>query len=125
MFTRRYKPQKDLALTASHQAFIDSSATAHVMKGVSIITGKVVSSNISTSAAGKHMFKATDQRESVKKLSRGEKPVALNRSIHVASVETSLVPASNFCDDDHTMESTNSECVVKKNICMSGAGKQM
>lgn len=110
------KPTK-LALTVLQKAFINSGATGHLMKDVSVITGKDVPSNISIGTANKDSIKATAQGGSIIGLSGGQKPVILNRVLRVSDVGPSLVYVSNFCDDGHTIELTSKKCLVKKGNC--------
>lgn len=80
-----------MAHTASRKAYIDSGATAHMMKDVPRIAGKAVPTNISTGTARKDTIKARAQSESIVKLSGGDKPVRLNRVLHFSDVEHGLI----------------------------------
>lgn len=84
-----------MVLTASYKTFTDSGATAHMMKDLSVISGKAVSFEISTGTADRNTIKATAQIESVIKLPGLEKPVALNRNIFMEMEPTSAwLPSS-------------------------------
>lgn len=105
-----------MALTASHKTFIDSVATEHMVKDVSLITGK----------AGKRTIKAMAQRKSVMKLTARVKPAMLNRVLHVADVEHDLVSVPTLCRDDHMVEFRNSKWVAKKKKkCVAGLGERV
>lgn len=67
-----------MAPTASHKALTDSGVTAHMMRDVSVIIGKVISAYVIIGTAGKDAIKVTAQRDSTIELSGREKPLTLN-----------------------------------------------
>lgn len=80
-----------MALSASHKAFINSRATAHMMKDVSVDTCKDISSVVSIGAAGSHKIKGTDHGESIVRPPRSKMSDALNRVLNLQDVEHSFV----------------------------------
>lgn len=52
-FVKSDKPPIVVTLTTSHKDFIDSSTTAHMMKGASLVTEEAVPSDISVETASK------------------------------------------------------------------------
>lgn len=94
--TKKEKHPAKLAFTPSHRAFIDLGAFVHMMKAVSVITGKGVPLNTSIGTAGKDTIKSAAQSESVIRLSDQEKPVILSRILYVTDVEHGLVSVSSL-----------------------------
>lgn len=63
--TKKNKHPTRMALTATHEAFMNSGTTAHMHSDVLVISVKAVSSDISIGKAGRNMIKATAQVEFV------------------------------------------------------------
>lgn len=78
-----------------------------MMEGVSVITGKAVPLKINIGTTDKDTIEATAQGETVIKLSGVEKPVTLNRVVHISYAEHSSVSLSALCNDNHTLEFTS------------------
>lgn len=57
-------------------------------------------------------------------MSGGQKSLKLDRVPYVAEVEYILAYVSSLSEDGHTVEVTNSTCVVEKKNCMVGVGKR-
>lgn len=70
-FAKRNKAPTEMALTASHKAFIHLDAAADVEKEVLEITRKAVPSDTSIGTARKDTIQATAYGESVIRLSGG------------------------------------------------------
>lgn len=108
------RPSRDLALTATHTAYIYFLLTAHMMQNNSILTVNAFGSNATIATAGKTTFKAATQSQSTVKMSGGQKSLRLKGVLHVAGVEQSPFPVSHLFDDGQTVEFSNRTCVVKK-----------
>lgn len=107
-----------MVLTTPHDAFIDSGVTVHVIKNVSVITRKRVSSHISTGMPGRDMIIEMAHGESVAKPSGREKPGTLTCMLYMPDVEHSLIFQSSLCGDEHTVDFSSSKWVVKKKNCV-------
>lgn len=94
------------------------------MKNVSVISWKSIPSDTSAGTAAKDKINETALGEPIIEPSDGEKPVTLERLFHVFYVEQSSISVSKFCDDDHSVKSTNLKCVLKKNYVV-GVGRRV
>lgn len=87
---------KELALTSCHTAFVDSGATAHMVKIKAMITGKVVPADVIVVTAGKDTIQDMTRGKSVVNVTEGTKPARLNRDLHVPNDEHCLISVSRL-----------------------------
>lgn len=59
--TTKDEQPTELALTSTEKAFIDAAATAHMMKDLSVNTGRTVLSHIGMGTLGRNTIKGTAQ----------------------------------------------------------------
>lgn len=94
-FEESYKPPTNCTLAACHKEFIDSGATVHMMKYLSVITGKAIPFDISIATTGKDTIKVTTQCESVINMTGGMNPVTLNHVLHAPKATHRLISVSS------------------------------
>lgn len=80
---------------------------------MSVVTVKAVTSYIHVGTTGKDTIKLTSQGQSVVITAGSEKPVTFNSLLRVPGVEHSLDPMSSVCVNNHFMQFTSENCVVK------------
>lgn len=100
--TKTDKCPAEMTLPASSKVFIDSEATAHVMKNVSVTTGKALLSYSIIGTSVEDTIKAAAQDDALTRTFGGEKLATLNSVLDVPDVERSLISVLLFCDDNHT-----------------------
>lgn len=103
-FGHKIASPTEWSLTTRHQALADSGATALMLNGASMITGKAVSPNRTIGTAGKDVIEAKIQAESILNMVGGTETAKLNRVLRVPNAEHSLTSVLSLCNDGHTVE---------------------
>lgn len=104
-------PEENFALTAWHTVYVDSRATAHMVKKNLIIYEGNVSMNNTIGSTEIDVFEAISQGKSNIRLLGGKETVRLNHVIFVRKITHNLVSLSGLLDDDHILFFTKTDCI--------------